>query len=100
MARNGNRPEQPRAEPEIIPPDDSRRGPARRKVEFPEMADLPRIYVARLGPVGGVVLLLALVILAVFGLLAFLGALLLWLPIVALIVIAAAVVGILRPRRW
>lgn len=96
MANDRTSPERPRLEPEIIPPDRS----AWRTDGYAESSGTHRIYVGRLGPFGGIVLLIAIVIVAVILLLAFLGALLIWLPLVALIVAAAAIGGLLRSRRW
>jgi len=100
MANERNPPERPRIEPEIIPPDRTQNRSAWRAHGFAESSGTRRIYVGRLGPFGGIVLLTALVVVAVILLLAFLGALLLWLPLVALIVVAAAIGGLLRSRRW
>ena len=59
-----------------------------------------RVYVTRIGPLGGALLLLAIaVFVAVGGLLLF-GALLIWLPLVALILIIGAIAALFRPRRW
>jgi hypothetical protein len=59
-----------------------------------------RVYVTRIGPLGGALLMLAIaVFVAVGGLLLF-GALLIWLPLVALILIIGAIAALFRPRRW
>ena len=100
MANERNPPERPRIEPEIIPPDRTQNRSAWRTHGFADSSGTHRIYVGRLGPFGGIVLLIALVVVAVILLLAFLGALLLWLPLLALIVVAAAIGGLLRSRRW
>lgn len=99
MAEDGNSPEKPRLEPEIIPPDRSPRRMAWRTQEYGGSGGTHRIYVTRLGPFGGVLLLLVIAILAAVVLLAFLGALLIWIPVVALIVVVAALSGLLRLRR-
>ena len=100
MVDNSSTPERPRLEPEIIPPDRWRGGSGWRPQPFTEAAGMHRIYVTRLGPFAGVLLLLVLVALAVVGLLAFVGALLLWIPLLALVVVVAAFSGFLRTRRW
>ena len=100
MAEDEDLPERPRVEPEIIPPDRSRGRSTWRGNEFAYGGGTHRVYVTRLGPFGGIILMLAIVILAAVILLAFLGALLIWIPVVALIVIIGAVSGFLRLRRW
>lgn len=95
--------QRPSVEPEIIPPDrDSTRAAWRREPfqRAPDVEGVQRIYAVRLGPVGGVLILLLVVVLAAVLLLAFLGALLIWIPVVALIALVAALSGLLRPRRW
>jgi hypothetical protein len=92
-------PERPRAEPEIIPPDRDRGRPAWRSAS-PDIGGTQRIYVTRVGPFGGILLLLAVFVLAAVVLLAVLGALIIWIPIVGLIVLVAALSGFLRLRRW
>jgi len=93
-------PERPRFEPEIIPPDGSRRRGAPR---YPGALDAAtftgeahRIYVGRIGPVGIALLLLIAGILAAIIFVAALGAFLIWIPIIALIVAAGAIFRLLR----
>jgi hypothetical protein len=93
-------PERPRAEPEIIPPDRDLGRSARRGSAFTGAGGTHRIYVTRLGPLGGAILMLAVFVLALVMLFALLGALIIWIPIVAIIVLVAAVSGFLRVRRW
>ena len=98
MMDDGKAPERPRVEPEIIPPDRTRS--ARRGPPYVEMEDTHRVYVTRIGPVGGALLMLVIaVFVAVGGLLLF-GALLISVPLVALLLIVGAIVGLLRSRRW
>lgn len=99
MAEDRDLPERPRAEPEIIPPDRTQGRSSWRGNEFPYGGGTHRVYVTRLGPFSGIILMLAIVILAVVILLTFLGALLIWIPVVAFIVIIGAVSGFLRLRR-
>jgi hypothetical protein len=55
-----------------------------------------RIYVGRLGPLGIALVMLIVAILAAIILLALLGAVLLWIPVVALIIAAGAIFRLLR----
>jgi len=73
------RPEEPRSEPEIIPP-----------------GHTERIYVARVGPLGSILLTLVIGLLSAVLLVLLLGGLLIVLPVFFLIVTAAIVIGILR----
>ncbi len=92
-------PEMPRSEPEIIPPDRLHDGPPWRAYPFAGTTGTHRIYMTRLGPFGGALLLMAIGAIAAILLLVFLGALLIWIPLIAFIVIVAALSGLLRPRR-
>ena len=58
-----------------------------------------RIYVARIGPLGGVLLMLIVGVLAAVMLFAVLGALLISIPVVAFIVLVAALAGLIGVRR-
>jgi hypothetical protein len=55
-----------------------------------------RIYTARLGPFGLILLVLALAIAAAVMLVLLLGAVLFWIPILVLLVAAAVISGLLR----
>lgn len=88
-----------RIEPEIIPPDRGRDRPTRRQGAFPDVEGTQRIYVARLGPFGGILLVLLVVVLAALLLFTILGALLISIPIVAFIILVVALSTLLRPRR-
>jgi hypothetical protein len=105
MANDQDQPELPRVEPEIIPPDRSERATARgsdwrraawRPYGQNETAGMNRIYVARIGPFGFAMLTLAFAILAAAILLVFAGAILLWLPVVALLIVVGAIFRFLR----
>jgi len=100
MAEDSNQPEQPRVEPEIMPPDRPRRQsdwqPSWRPYGFGQARQTHRIYVTRLGPFGGALLFLVFAILAVAIFLAILGAVLLWVPVVALLVVVAAIFRLFR----
>jgi len=105
VANNRDQPELPRVEPEIIPPDRQERGPGRgadwrrpawRPYGQNETAGMHRVYVTRIGPFGFVLLTMAFAILAAAILLVFAGAILLWLPVVALLIVVGAIFRFLR----
>src|SRR6478735_7925863 len=77
---DGKTPERPRVEPEIIPPDRTRS--ARRDPSYVETGGTHRVYVTRIGPLGGVLLLLVIAVFVAAGGLLLFGALLIWLPLV------------------
>ena len=77
--------EEPRSEPEIIPP-----GHAERVTER------VRVYIAKPGPLGTILVILIVGLLSAALLVLLLGALLIWLPVVVLFVTGAIVVGLLR----
>jgi hypothetical protein len=109
MPSNRNRPERPRGkpestereivEPEIIPP--GKEWPNRRpgwppQYGFSESRSTHRVYVGRIGPLGFAILVL---IVAMFGgvlLLALIGAVLIWLPVLAVLAVIAAITGLIR----
>ncbi len=99
MADDRNTPERPRVEPEIIPPDRGQRRSAWQPYGYAESRGTSRIYVAKLGPFGLALLMLALAALVAVILLVVIGAFLIWIPILAVLVVGAAIVGRLR-RRW
>jgi hypothetical protein len=106
MANDKDQPELPRVEPEIIPPDrqehrqergQERGFDRRRRPSGPnEAAGMHRVYVTRIGPFGFVMLTLAFAIIAAAILLVFAGAILLWLPVVALLIVVGAIFRFLR----
>jgi hypothetical protein len=100
MPRKSNKPEQPRVEPEIIPPDRARQGMDWRQPTWrpygPGDGGTYRVYVGRVGPFGVTMLALAFALLAVVIVFAIVGAVLFWIPIIALVVIAAAIFRFLR----
>jgi hypothetical protein len=92
--RNSDEPERPRVEPEILPPD---RGGRNGWPPYGERAHgTQRIYVRRIGPLGFALLMLVVGLLAGVMLLVLIGAALIWIPVVAVLVIIAAVSGLLR----
>jgi hypothetical protein len=105
MAQDSSEPEQPRLEPEIIPPEPSYHQAGWRRAPWdtawgPHAARQAgarhHVYVTRLGPFGVAFLFLVLAALVVVGFLAVLGALLIWLPIVAFLVLVAGTFRFLR----
>jgi len=106
MTTDRDQPERPRTEPEIIPPDRAgrsewHRSPWRdeapwRDDRFAQARGTQRIYVGRLGPFGVALLVLAIVAIVSIIVIAALGALLIWLPIVAALVVGGALFRLLR----
>jgi hypothetical protein len=104
MANDPNQPERPRAEPEIIPPDRADGQAGRRHTAytpwrgsgFEEIHGTHRVYVGRIGPFGFTLLLLAIAAVIAIILIAVLGAVLIWIPIVALAVVIAAFFRLFR----
>jgi hypothetical protein len=102
MAPPSNQPERPRAEPEIIPP--GRQDNYGRPQGFPngfppygfQQGGARRVYVGRIGPLGFALMLLVLGLLGGVFLLALIGAALIWLPIIAGVVVIAALARIWR----
>ena len=96
MRNDRTAPERPSVEPEIIPPDRTR---SARPGPYVDMDGAHRIYVTRISPVGGILLMLVIaVFIAVGGLLLF-GALLISVPLIALLLIIGAIAGLFRSRR-
>jgi len=100
MAHHSNRPERPRLEPEIIPPARGRREPGWQydvwEPYAPSASATHRIYFAKSGPFGLAMLMLIIGFLAGVILLAVVGALLVWIPILALLVSAGVIYRLLR----
>jgi hypothetical protein len=104
MAYDPNRPERPRAEPEIIPPDrdggqaDWRRMPYNpwRGRGFEELRGSQRVYVGRIGPFGIALLLLAVAAIIGILMIAVLGAVLIWIPVLAVAIVLAALFRLFR----
>lgn len=94
-------PEQPRVEPEIIPPDRGGRGAdwgrsPWRGSPYGQTRGTRRIYVTRLGPFGIALLLLAIAAVVAIVLIAVLGAVLIWIPVVAVLIVVAALFRFFR----
>jgi hypothetical protein len=102
MAKSPNETELPRAEPEIIPPD-RQDGYGRRAPSWPpygagQFQGRQRVFVGRIGPLGFALLMLVIGLFAGVFLLALIGAALIWIPVVAVLVVIAAISGIFRRR--
>jgi hypothetical protein len=99
MAKNPNQPERPRVEPEILPPDRGGGSGGRGWPPPPYGStgqSAHRIYVSRIGPIGFALLLLVIGLLSGVLLLVLISAALIWIPVVAVLVIIAAISGLLR----
>jgi hypothetical protein len=83
--------EEPRSEPEVIPPDDAH---VTRRMRID--TETGRIYVAKVSPLGTILVVLIVGLLSAVMLVLLLGALLIWLPAVVLLATAAIVAGLLR----
>jgi hypothetical protein len=96
MSGSPSPPETPRSEPEIIPPD--RPGYGRVRWDSVDQYGQHRIYVRRIGPfsIFGFVLVFGFVVAALLALL--LGAVLVALPIAALLLAGGLIASLLRPR--
>ena len=86
--------EEPRSEPEIIPPGRAERG--RRRMHFYIDERIGRVYIAKPGPLGTILTVLIVGLLLTVVLIMLLGAFLVFLPVVVLFVTAAIVAGLLR----
>ncbi len=100
MVEDPNRRERPRLEPEIVPP-----ARPQREGEGQEHAWRPyasathmreRLYVARLGPFGFALLMAVIGIVVALILLAVVGAILIWIPILALLLAGGFIYRLLR----
>jgi hypothetical protein len=104
MANDPKQPERPRAEPEIIPPDRAGGQAGWRHTAytpwrgsgFEEVHGRHRVYVGRIGPFGIALLLLAIAAAIAIVLIVFLGAVLIWMPIIAVAVVIAALFRLFR----
>ena len=92
MAQNRDEPERPRVEPEILPPERGG-GPAwpPPPYGFSRTRSAHRFYVTRLSPLGLALLMLAVGLLAAVFLLILIGTALIWIPVVAVLVVIAAI---------
>ncbi len=102
---HGNELERPRVEPEIIPPNrfgardrgrHDRAGGWPPPYGFTQMRGTHRVYVSRIGPFGFALIMLIAGLFAAVLLLILIGAALIWIPVVAVLVVIAAVSGLIR----
>jgi hypothetical protein len=101
MTDDHNKPERPRVEPEIIPPDRGERQSGWRYTPWRGSASgnthtTQRVYVTRLGPFGIALVLLAIAAIVAIVVIAILGAVLIWIPVVAAVLVIGAVFRLLR----
>jgi len=87
--------DEPRSEPEIIPPDRAGRDTHRARV-FVDARGTERVYVARLHPLGFILVVLISAVLAAVMIALLLGALLIWLPLLVFFVAGVIIVTVLR----
>jgi TM2 domain-containing membrane protein YozV len=103
MVQDSSPPERPRLEPEIIPPGQARREPDwRQRNGRPDgwtVSGTHRIYVGKPGTLGIVLIMLLVGILVAVVTLAVIGALLIWIPVAAVLLLIAALSGLRRWRR-
>jgi hypothetical protein len=95
--RPGPGTEQPRVEPEIIPPSDVR---SRRADERMSFDGTQRVYVARVGPFGFAMVALAIAALAMLLFLLVLGAFVILIPLAGLLLAVIIAVGLFRVLIW
>jgi hypothetical protein len=88
-------PEQPRSEPEIIPPGE-RTGRSRRIDGRTWSSGTQRIYVARVRPFGFAMVALAIAVIAALVFLLVLGAFVILIPLAGLLLAAAVITSMLR----
>ena len=86
--------EKPRSEPEIILPGEALKSSRMRT--FGHFHDAQRIYIAKIGPFGIILVVLTIGILFVITLMLLWGAFLIFIPVAGLLVTAAFVSGVLR----
>jgi hypothetical protein len=104
MANDSNRPEWPRSEPEIIPPDRARRDggwppdPWRThgRTYGSTAGGGGPIFIGRIGPLTIAIVFLLLGIVVAVLVLVTIGAILFWIPVIALLLAAGAVVRFMR----
>jgi hypothetical protein len=111
MPNYSDEPERPRAEPEIIPPGRGNgrgRGPAWPQPPFgftqnhgpqnhgSQNYGSQRVFVGRIGPLGFALLLAMVGLFGAVMLLVLIGTALIWIPVIAVFLIIAAVGGLIR----
>jgi len=87
--------EEPRSEPEIIPPGNAEQGKPRKRI-FVDTHSSERVYIGKPSPFGLILVVLITGLLSAAMLVLLLGAFLFVLPIAALFITAVIVAGLLR----
>ena len=98
MSDDINQPERPAVEPEIIPPDRPQSSGWPRSRIHVSTGTQHTIYISPLGPIGVALILLVLGLIAAVFLVVVVGAVLIWLPLLAGLVVAGAVARRLMRR--
>jgi hypothetical protein len=96
MSDDIDRPRRPAAEPEIIPPGRAQSFARPQSRVYVSTDAWNRIYVGPLGPIGVALILLILGLLIAIFLFTLLGAVLIWIPFLALLILGGAIVRLLR----
>jgi hypothetical protein len=90
-------PERPRAEPEIIPPGaGDRRADARIFLRTENSEGFQRVYLAQPGPFSIILALLVIGLVAAVVLVILLGLVVIWIPVVIVLILAAVLSGTIR----
>jgi hypothetical protein len=93
----GRRPERPHSEPEIIPPSGREPAPDARITIRTENTDgFQRVYIARPGPFSIILALAVVGLVAAVALLLLVGFVVIWVPVVIVLVLAALLSGTIR----
>jgi len=101
MTDDAEKPQRPRVEPEIIPPggagaqSDWRRAP-RSGAPYGQAYTTHRIYVRRIGPFGIALAMLVIAAIVALVMIAVLGAVLIWIPLVVALVVVGALFRLFR----
>lgn len=104
MTDDQDKAERPRYEPEIIPPDHDGQHSGWRHTPFRDSRDSPfgythttqRVYMTRLGPFGIGLVLLAIAAIVLIVVIAAIGAVLIWIPLIAAVLVIGALMRLFR----
>lgn len=104
MTDEHDQPERPRFEPEIIPPDHGEHGSDWRKSPwrgnpFGYTGATQRVYVTRISPFSMALVLIAIAAIVAIILIAAVGAILIWIPVIAALLVAGALFRLFRGFR-
>ncbi len=89
--------DEPRSEPEIIPPGQSLHGRSGLWTSV-DARGTHRVYFARVGPFTVILLMLVISILTVLIFIALVGAVLIWIPVLFLLFVSAIIAGAVQRR--